>query len=140
MSSRWRRSTFPGPWGHWSGLLPLLLLGTTALGAGGGQTGPSFLSLRRACGGHQGTQAAALGQGLAEGAPGVEAAGEGVLLVALAHQAQAAGTLVLLGAHVLDVHLVGGTGECAPAASAPPPPRPSLGPLPRSPGRPSDSA
>lgn len=59
----------------------------------------------------------------------MEAAGEGVLLVALAHQAQAAGTLVLLGAQVLDVHLAGGTGECAPAASAPPP-RPSLGPSP----------
>lgn len=52
----------------------------------------------------------ALGQGLAEGAPGVETAGEGVLLIALAHEAQAAGPLVLLGAHVLDVHLGGWAG------------------------------
>lgn len=49
--------------------------------------------------------AGTLGQGLAEGAPGMEAAGEGVLLVALADQAQAAGVLVLLGAHVLDIDL-----------------------------------
>lgn len=50
----------------------------------------------------------ALGQGLSEGAPGVEASGKGVLLVALADQAQAAGMLVLFGAHVLDVHLAAG--------------------------------
>ena len=70
----------------------------------------------------------ALGQGLAEGAPGVEAAGEGVLLVALAHEAQAAGPLVLLRAHVLDVHLGGrqGVGEGSPSLG--PSPRPSLGP------------
>lgn len=62
----------------------------------------------RRVGSRWGKRAAPLGQGLAEGAPGVEAAGEGVLLVALAHEAQAAGTLVLLGAQVLDVHLAAG--------------------------------
>lgn len=38
----------------------------------------------------------------------MEAAGKGMLLVALADQAQAAGMLVLFGAHVLDVHLGSG--------------------------------
>lgn len=52
---------------------------------------------------------AALGQRFAEGAPGMEAAGEGVLLVALADQAQAAGLFVLFGSHVLDVYLASGT-------------------------------
>lgn len=74
--------------------------------------------------------AVALGQGLAEGAPGVEAAGEGVLLIALAHEAQAAGPLVLLGAHVLDVHLGGGQGVGEGSPSLGPSPRPILGPSP----------
>lgn len=43
---------------------------------------------------------------MAEGAPGVEAAGEGPLLVAFADQSQAAGPLVFFRACVLDVHLV----------------------------------
>lgn len=70
--------------------------------------GPPLLTRAWASAGHCRRAAAALGQGLPEGAPGVEAAGEGVLLVTLAHQAQAAGVLVLFGAHVLDVHLVAG--------------------------------
>lgn len=81
----------------------------------------------------------ALGQGLAEGAPGMEAAGEGVLLVALAHEAQAAGPLVLLGAHVLDVHLGAGRGLVRAAPASAPPPGPAPAP-PCSPGRPSGSA
>lgn len=48
----------------------------------------------------------ALGQGLAEGAPGVETSGEGMLLITLTDKAQAAGMLVLFGSHVLDVYLV----------------------------------
>lgn len=48
----------------------------------------------------------ALGQGHPEGAPGMETAGEGVLLVALADQAQAARLFMFFGSHVLDVDLV----------------------------------
>lgn len=50
---------------------------------------------------------AVLSQRLAESAPGVEAVGKGMLLVALADQAQAAWLLMLFGSHVLDVHLAG---------------------------------
>lgn len=45
------------------------------------------------------------GQWLAEGAPGMETAGKGMLFIALADKAQVAGPLMLFGAHVLDVHL-----------------------------------
>lgn len=48
----------------------------------------------------------ALGQGLAEDAPGMETSGESMLLVALTDKAQAAGMFVLFGSHVLDVYLV----------------------------------
>lgn len=51
-----------------------------------------------------------LGGRLAEDAPGVEAAGEGMGLVAFPHQAQLPGVLGCLRAHVLDVHLKGGWG------------------------------
>lgn len=51
-----------------------------------------------------------LGGRLAEDAPGVEAAGEGMGLVAFPHQAQLPGVLGRLRAHVLDVHLKGGWG------------------------------
>lgn len=47
-----------------------------------------------------------------EGAPGVEAAGEAVLLVPLPDQTQFPGVLQVLGAHVLDVNLQAeGSGE-----------------------------
>lgn len=71
--------------------------------------------------GGRGAALAVLGQSLAEGAPGVEAAGEGVLLVALADQAQAARPLVLFGAHVLDVHLGGQTGMSPRSSQTPRP-------------------
>lgn len=47
-----------------------------------------------------------LGWGLAERAPGMEAAGEGTLFVTFADQAQAAWPLMFLRACVLDVYLV----------------------------------
>lgn len=57
----------------------------------------------------------------------MEAAGKGMLLVALADQAQAAGMFVLFGAHMLDVHLgertcvsLGQAFQTIPASCSPP--------------------
>lgn len=47
-----------------------------------------------------------LGWGLAEGAPGMEAAGKSPLFIAFADQAQAAWPLMFFRACVLDVYLV----------------------------------
>lgn len=116
-------------WGlwHWGGGRSRGCHLSTASAGGSGWT-RTLLPRARGCDGGAVGRTAALGQSLAEGAPGMEAAGEGVLLVALADQAQAARPLVLFGSHVLDIHLADGMGRELRAVLADP--GPGLGPPP----------